>query len=119
MLTWRTRNSPYLPLHKEARDSQHQSQLVMGANRQTDMEITKDRKRQEQEGSGCSHGHLAGQAGSWGHSLVGRPTTPGDQHLTGFTPLPAQAPALLVVISWSATVLSISGSISQGSCGKE
>lgn len=51
MLTWRTRNSPCLPLHKEARDSQqHQAQLIVGVNRLTDTEITKDRKRQEQEG---------------------------------------------------------------------
>lgn len=72
MLTWRTRNSPYLPLHKEAQNSQHQAQLTMGVSRQTDMGITKDTRRQEQEGRECSHGHCAGQAGV-GHSLGAHP----------------------------------------------
>lgn len=40
-------------------------------------------------------------AGSCGHGLVGTPTTPGDQDLTAPTPLPAQIPSLLVVISRS------------------
>lgn len=35
-------------------------------------------------------------AGSWAHSLLGTPTTPGHQHLTGPAPLPAQTPPLLL-----------------------
>lgn len=69
------------------------------------MEILKDRKRQKQgihasEGSRCSHAHLAVQAGGWCHGLAYRPSTPGDQHLTGPTPLLAQVPSLLVAVSW-------------------
>lgn len=70
------------------------------------MEILKDRKRQKQgihasEGSICSHAHLAVQAGGWRHGLAYRPTTPGDQHLTGPMPLLAQVLLfLLVVVSW-------------------
>lgn len=66
MLTWRTRNSPYLPLHKEARDSQHQSQLVMGANRQSDMEITKDRKSKSRKAADVLMAALLGRQAAGG-----------------------------------------------------
>lgn len=78
-------------------------------------------KRQEKAGAGrlLMFSWPSCWAGSCGHSLVGTPTTPGDQHLTGPTPLPAQIPPLLVVFSWSGIVSSISGSISQDSCDME
>lgn len=95
MLTWRTRNPPCLPLHKEARDSQQrQPQLITGGNSQPAMEMP---KRQKEARAGRQQ-MFSWPPGSWGHSWAGPPTPPGHQHLTAPSPLPAQLPALLLGI---------------------
>lgn len=70
MLTGRTRSS-FSPTAQGGTRFTTTSGTADHGDEQTDMEITKDRERQGQEGSRCSHGHLAGQAAGgtawWAH----------------------------------------------------
>lgn len=73
MLTWRAGNSPYLPLHKEAQDSQHQAQLTMGVSRQTDRHGHYKRQKKARAGRQRMLSWPPCWAGSWGHSLGAHP----------------------------------------------